>query len=347
VAHGQRWFLTLFGALAALCILTVGLAVSIPRLIPGGGIIVYTYDTDGIPDIYVLDVARIYRVNLTRTLTLIEELPAWSSDGMRLAYERNTQGTNQLCVLEIGGQIQCFPPHQFFDNSPVWSPDGRWLAFNSAGTEGGNLFLLETYTGEVRRLNLVTQVVRRVYSWSPDSTRLAFSEYRPDGYVELSIVDLASGEIVRRLPDTLAQELLPVWSPDGQRIALITDGGTGFQIYVVNASDTSPARQLTSESGYDLSLSWSPDSSMLLLVSARGGDDFELFSLDPETGVMQALTNNEALDERPTWSPDGQQIAFTSDRDGDVHVYVMNRDGSDVRRLTFAEGRNTDPVWRP
>ena len=348
MAHGQRWFLTRCGMLAALCIVIVGMAVGFPRLLPGGGIIAYTHDTDGIADIYALDVVRTYRLNLTRTPTQSETRPTWSSDGVRLAYERNEQAVNQLCVLRIGRENRCFPRYEFFDNNPVWSPDGRWLAFNSAGAEGGNLFLLDTISGEVHRTNLVTQEVHRAYSWSPDSTRLAFSQYRSDGYVEMSILDLATGEVVRGLPDERAMDLLPVWSPDGEHIAYMSDTGLGFHVYIVNPDDDSPARQLTTEPGYDLSLSWSPDGSKLLLVSAREDGDFDLFLLAPETGEMQLLTNNTALDERPTWSPDGQQIAFTSDRDGgDINIYVMNTDGSDVHRLTFAEGRNTDPAWRP
>lgn len=348
MAHGRRWFLTRCSILAALCLLLVCLTVGFPRLLPGGGIIAYTNDTDGIPDLYVLDVARTYRVNLTRTPTQSEMRPTWSPDGMRLAFERDEQGLHQLCVLEIARQIRCFPPHGFFDNSPVWSSDGRWIVFNSAGTVGGNLSVLNTLTGEVHPLNLITQEVRRAYSWSPDSARLAFSEFGSDGYVGLSILDFASGEVVRRLPDERARDLVPVWSPDGEWIAFMSDAGFGYHVYVVNPDETSSSRQLTDESGYDLSLHWSPDGSKLLLVSARGEDDFELSLLNPETGEMRGLTDNAALDERPTWSPDGQWIAFTSNRDGgDVNIYVMNADGSDVRRLTFDRGRNTDPAWRP
>jgi TolB protein len=322
------------------------MAVGFGRVLPGG-IVAYTYDTDGIADIYALDVARMYLLNLTRTPTHSEEHPSWSPNGAQLAYERNERGTSQLCILEIARQFQCFPPHGYFDNNPVWSPDGQWLASNSGGAEGGNLFLLDTTNGEVRRPNLITQEVHGAYSWSPDSTRLAFSEYRPDGYLELSILNLATGEVHRRFPDYRAIDLLPAWSPDGQRIALMSDTGLGYHVSIVSPEGGSP-RPLTTETGYDLSLSWSPDGSKLLLVSNREADNFDLFLIDSESGDMQLLTDNTALDERPTWSPDGRQIAFTSDRDGgDIHIYIMNADGSNVRRLTFAAGRNTDPAWRP
>jgi TolB protein len=120
----------------------------------------------------------------------------------------------------------------------------------------------------------------------------------------------------------------------------------GYRVYVADAQ-TGIVRQLTEQPGYDQYISWSPDGSRLLLVSSRAGDDIDIFSLNPNSGSLQLLTEDEGLDERPSWSPDGQRIAFTSDRDGDIHVYVMNADGSDVRRVTFAAGRNTDPAWQP
>ena len=59
------------------------------------------------------------------------------------------------------------------------------------------------------------------------------------------------------------------------------------------------------------------------------------------------LTNNPAIETAPCYSPDGQFIAFESDRGGSQQIYVMRRDGSDVRRITFGEGRYGTPVWSP
>lgn len=58
------------------------------------------------------------------------------------------------------------------------------------------------------------------------------------------------------------------------------------------------------------------------------------------------LTNHPAIDVSPTWSPDGKQIAFVSDRNGELQIYVMNSDGSNLRRITSG-GYSTDPSWSP
>jgi Tol biopolymer transport system component len=69
---------------------------------------------------------------------------------------------------------------------------------------------------------------------------------------------------------------------------------------------------------------------------------------------LTKLTDGTSYDVFPSWSPDGSQIAFVSDRDGrqpgsESHqdVYVMNADGSNVRRLTDARGRDICPAWSP
>lgn len=52
-------------------------------------------------------------------------------------------------------------------------------------------------------------------------------------------------------------------------------------------------------------------------------------------------------DYSPMWSPDGKQIVFSSTRSGNFQIYVMNADGSDVRRLTDRDGYDGDPSWSP
>ncbi len=49
----------------------------------------------------------------------------------------------------------------------------------------------------------------------------------------------------------------------------------------------------------------------------------------------------------PVWSPDGTRIAFQSNRDGNAEIYVMNRDGSGIRRVTNHPLSDTTPTWSP
>ena len=59
------------------------------------------------------------------------------------------------------------------------------------------------------------------------------------------------------------------------------------------------------------------------------------------------MTESRGIDVSATFSPDGKQIAFVSDRAGSPQIYLMNADGSGVRRLTFQGNFNQEPAWSP
>ena len=82
-----------------------------------------------------------------------------------------------------------------------------------------------------------------------------------------------------------------------------------------------------------------------IVATINDGDQADLWLLDAKGRPAKNLTHHEADDLDPTWSPDGRQIAFVSNRSGTPQVYMMNADGSDVRRLTWAGQYNTGPDW--
>ena len=86
---------------------------------------------------------------------------------------------------------------------------------------------------------------------------------------------------------------------------------------------------------------------VIACASNRDGN-FEIYTFDPAGAELNVrrLTNNPATDNQPRYSPDGRQIAFSSTRDGPSEIYIMNADGSNVRRLTFTGG-NGAPSWHP
>ncbi|WP_207215447.1 Tol-Pal system beta propeller repeat protein TolB [Rickettsiales endosymbiont of Peranema trichophorum] len=92
---------------------------------------------------------------------------------------------------------------------------------------------------------------------------------------------------------------------------------------------------------------FSPDGHYAVMSVAKHGAT-NLYQVDLRSGVMTQLTYDRAIiNTSPSYSPDGSRIVFNSDRGGSRQLYVMNRDGSDVKRISFGTGVYATPVWSP
>ncbi len=84
----------------------------------------------------------------------------------------------------------------------------------------------------------------------------------------------------------------------------------------------------------------------LLLTSIRTGDT-EVFVVDPDTGdAFNVLRSPQSEDRYPCWSPDGKHIAFTSDRNHSTNLYVVNADGTGLKRVLTSPAVCYMPSWQ-
>ena len=162
----------------------------------------------------------------------------------------------------------------------------------------------------------------------------------------------------------------PVWSPDGQRIAFVSDRDeNASEIYVMDADGSNQHRLTNHRADVNTTLKhydpwtdsdfgpvWSPDGRSIVFLSRRD-IGVEIYSMRSDGSDERPLTfNNFMRGEEPwitdekqniAWSPDGQHIAFDSDlENGPLAIYTMNADGCNQRRLTLS-GHNGEPRWSP
>jgi len=129
-----------------------------------------------------------------------------------------------------------------------------------------------------------------------------FWSYRPDLEPTDGIYVInADGSGETRLTNNSANDLFPVWSPDGKRIAFISDRDGNSEIYVMNADGSGQAR-LTNNPEYDTKPTWSSDGTWIAFSSHRDGN-FEIYTIKADgTGAMR-LTDDPGIDGMPSWSP--------------------------------------------
>jgi Tol biopolymer transport system component/DNA-binding winged helix-turn-helix (wHTH) protein len=214
---------------------------------------------------------------------------------------------------------------------PMYSPDGRWLAFAVIRPgEGLALWLTDRASGETRLLVERFEINYASRAWFPDSRRLGFVMREPGGSAFWS-VDVQTGETVRlrALPRHMFNVAL---SLDGTRLAAHGPNEGVLNVWTAPLEGGEP-RALTSDRegmGWPV---WSRDSRSLAVEVMRGGNT-RVGLMPAAGGPVRELTSTPGQSWPCAFSPDGQKIAFAGQRDGIWNIYRVPVDGGPEQRVT-------------
>jgi len=226
--------------------------------------------------------------------------------------------------------------------SPVWSPDGKRLAYVSFEAKRPVVYVHSLLDGK-RTVAANFRGSNSAPAWSPDGSKLAVCLSREGGSQIFTVNP--DGSNVRRLTSSTAIDTEPRYSPDGQWIYFTSDRGGSPQIYRMPTSGGEPQR-VTFEGSYNVSPRLSPDGKMLAYITRNDGK-FQVALLDLANRQSQIITDSDR-DESPSFSPNGRMILLATVTGGRGVLSAVSADGRFKQRLSAASGGDVrEPAWGP
>jgi tricorn protease len=231
--------------------------------------------------------------------------PSVSPDGSEIAF---VSGGDLWTVPARGGDAHLLVSHPATESRPLYSPDGKSLAFTSNRTGGGDVYLLTFATGDLKRLTF-DDSNELVEGWSPDSKYIYYSSSARDisGMNDIYRVRRDGGTPTQVTADRYTTEYFAAPSPAGDTLAFTARGNAGSQW-------------------------WRKGHSHL--------DESEIWlRREGSPAQYERITEGGAKEAWPMWSKDGRTLFYMSDRSGAQNIWKRALSGKPQQVTRFTGGR--------
>ncbi len=335
-----------------------------PSWSPDGNYIAFvTEQEDGRKDIWVMENDGQNPIKLTEDFDRVDPFFSWSPDSSQIVLGGRSSGDpkNNIWLINRDGtepfnlSAQITMEGYLWHMSPAWSPDGRYVAFESATEERTDIIVIEMEAFTSDNVTEEIGTVNDQFSWSPDSQHIVVrtqtlisAETQTWAQPEIFVVNVdgtsptkithslqkAMDEILGRVSALQFIHEGMAWSPTGEFIAFSVQYLTGADIFLIDSTGSDIVDLTQASPLDDLFPVWSPDGSSIAFVGFyRGKSDIWVMGVD-EFYVKNLTYSGRTRNLQPDWSPTGDKIVFQSDQAGEFDIWVMDTDGSNPVNLT-------------
>lgn len=306
-------------------------------------------------EIYLYD----FETNEDRNLTNFagtDRIPMWIGDKIYFSSDRD-RVLNIYSLDAQSGEIEQITQHKEYDVRRP-SMGGNKIVYEI----GGELWLLDVDTKITKKIPVEIHAdapETRPYLKKVDEQIQGFN-CSPSGKRALIVargevftVPRKDGPIRNLTKDSGARDKDAIWSPDGKRVAYLSDKSGEYEIYMINLEGNKETVQLTNHnSGYRHSLRWSPDSKKL----AFADQTLRLYYLDADTKKITEVDKahyenvDVSLDKKAisdySWSPDSRYIAYSKmDEDLVYRVYIYDLETGKKHLVSKGIFNDFEPVF--
>jgi TolB protein len=273
-----------------------------------------------------LAIAQLRAKTIVKHTNIESTYPYWSPDGSRIVFQsdRNDNDVEIYSMKSDGTDIRRLTTSKGLDETPIWSADGKYIVFASERDGNYEIYVMEP--DGTNQTNISNHPAHDGHpSFSPDSKRIIFhsnrkmpaSTYSQDAFhltVKHDLYEMdVNGKNIVQVTNSDIWDTYPDISPDGRKIVFRRLIMTDMGIAKTNSE---------------------------VFIAERDGSNALNLSRYPDH------------DGWPAFSPDGKMIAFASEREffQSWQIYIMNTDGTAIRRITEFESPGTaftKPQWSP
>lgn len=248
--------------------------------------------------------------------------PAVSPDRTEIAF---VSGGDIWTVAASGGEARLLVSHPSNESRPIYSPDGRRLAFISTRTGNGDIYVLAFDTGELKRLTF-DDGFDQLDSWSRDGSAIYFSSTSRDiaGMNDLFKIRSDGGTPVQVSADRYTNEYFSAPSPDNSKLAFTARGISSGQwwrkghshideteIWVMRAGSASGYERVTEGGAKEMWPMWGADGSIFYVSDRGGAENIWTRTLEGQGRQVTKFARGRLL--WPNISYDGRMIVFERD----------------------------------
>lgn len=271
----------------------------------------------------VLAAASLSSIAFTQAVRPSLATPALSPDSKEIAF---ASGGDLWTVPANGGEARLLVSDPAEESRPLYSPDGKRLAFVSTRTGGGDIYVLTLATGVLQRITY-SDSASNLDGWSRDGQWLYFTSGATDvaGLGDILRVRSTGGTPLEVSRERYINEFESAPSPDGKQVALVAKGISSSQwwrnghahidetelwLKPVAATKDGGYRKLLSADAKHAWPMWSPDGRTVFYMSDKSGAE-NIWSADATTGAEKQLTHfTSGRCLWPTIAYDGGSIVF-------------------------------------
>jgi len=324
-------------------------AISHPSLSPDGTGLAYLREFDARTDLWCGKINGPAR-QITADHSVGHGSYVWSPDGREFVFTSAEDGKLWRCSVD-GGRPRRISRVEGQLHSPVYSPDGRFIAFLCQRGSTVDLMVMSADGNWTARVNRGSDIPLAP-CWHPDSRRLIWAAYPYDlmPWDQSAIVTASIGGDQR--PQVIAGGNRVAWaqprfSPDGQRIVCVADQSGFLNVTEINA-DGSDSRVLHAESFEHGEPCYSPDGSRIVYTRNVDGH-YQLWTVPSGGGEAGPLVEAPGHAVSPSWTPNDQSVVYLFDSPAEPpDIWQVNVASSERERRTDSRLGGIDPdslVW--